>query len=147
MKKRMVLLPAVALALVAGCAGNAGFRVADLRDSQYFRTERSVPQTFPKIQMALFKHQQACGHAPVFSLDPLQTGYATITQTPSPASSDASSEDARNTILVDLTRLEGGWFSEARTKMVVHSYYAGADTDKRIDQIFSAIAHPDVCPE
>jgi hypothetical protein len=36
---------------------------------------------------------------------------------------------------------------ESRTKTKVYTYYADTATKKRIDQVFEAIAHPEVCPE
>lgn len=138
MKKTVMLM---ALAMLAGCAtGPAGLRMTDLRDPQYLRTERTIPLTYPKIQMALFKHQAACGSAPQFSLDPRQTSYATIVQQP------AGAVNFEHAILVDLTSYQGTMMEESRIKAKVYAYYADSATKKRIDQVFNAIAHPEVCP-
>lgn len=139
MKKIAMLL---ALTVLGGCAaGPAGLRVVDLRDPQYFRGEHTIPLTFPKIQMALFKHQAACGSAAQFSMDPRQTGYATLIDQPA---GDANFEHA---VLVDLTQYQATMMEESRTKAKVYTYYADSATKKRIDQLFNAITHPDVCPE
>lgn len=139
MKKLAAL---VALTVVAGCASTAatGLRLNDLREPRFLRSEQSIPLTYPKIQMALFKHQEACGSAPVFAMEPGKTAYATIIDQPPGATG------YEQAILLDLTRYEGTMLSEPRVEAVAYSYYANAETDKRIKQIFEAIAHPDVCP-
>ncbi|MDS1142065.1 hypothetical protein RE432_16640 [Pusillimonas sp. SM2304] len=146
MKKWMALL---ALAVLAGCAKNAdGLGAADLRSEAYFRGERVIPLTFAQIQMALFKHEAACGSAPRFAMNPGQTAYATLTDAP------AGSDDYRQTIVADLMYYRasdlGSWLTKDeerdwRTRATVYSYYAGAQVDARIEQIFSAIAHPGEC--
>src|SRR3546814_8638922 len=80
MKKGMALL---ALLVLTGCANNTnGIRAKDLRSDVYFREERVLPMTFPQIQMALFKHEAACGSAPKFALEPGQTAYAKLSDQP-----------------------------------------------------------------
>lgn len=139
MKKMAMFIAVMAL---AGCStGPAGLRAVDLRDPAYFRTERTIPLTFPKIQMALFKHQNACGSAPEFSMDPLQTNYATITQRPANATS------FEHAVMADLTQYQATMMEESRTKAQVYTYYADGDTKRRIDQLFEAIEHPEVCTE
>src|SRR5690606_12436592 len=77
-----------AFALMAGCASTpAGSRMSDLRDPVYFRAERILPGSYPTLQMPLFKHEQACGYAPKFTLDKDQTSYATAIETREPSSS------------------------------------------------------------
>jgi hypothetical protein len=139
MKKLAMLL---ALTAVAGCASTAptGLRLGDLREPRFLRSEQSIPLTYPKIQMALFKHKEACGSAPVFAMEPGKTAYATIVDRPSGATG------YEHAILLELTRYEGTLLSEPRVEADVYAYYSNAETKKRIKQIFDAIAHPDVCP-
>jgi hypothetical protein len=130
MKKLLLCLGAV---LLGGCAGPHGLaRYSDLHTSEHLRDERRLPMDFPKIQMALFKHKQACGSSPVFAMDPDELSYATITLKTRPGAG------WEHTIVVDLTLL--------KTLNVVaktYSYYAGVD--KQIDEIFNAITNPTVC--
>lgn len=138
MKKWALML---GLAVLAGCAANSsGLRMVDLRDPQYLRTERTIPLSFAQIQRALFKHQAACGSAAEFSVDARKTGYATIVERP------AGAVNFENAILVDLTQYQGTLMEESRVKTKVYTYYADSATEKRIDQVFNAIAHPEVCP-
>ncbi len=131
-----------ALMALAGCASNpAGVREYDLRDPRYFHSERTLPLTFPKIQMALFKHKAACGSAPEFAMDPHQTNYATIIQKPEGA---VSLEDA---VLTDLVQYRGAAMEESRVKAKVYSYYSDSAADKRVEQLFNAILHPAVCAD
>lgn len=137
--KTMAMLAAAAI--LAGCAATPqGLRIGDVRDPAYFRGERVIPLTFPKIQMALFKHEAACGASAKFTLDPRQTGYATLTQMPEPS---ASYERA---IVVDLTQYQGTMMADDRVKAQVYSYYADSATKARIEQLFDSISHPEVCP-
>lgn len=130
----------MALAVLAGCAADtAGLRATDLRDPQYLRAERTISLTFPQIQQALFKHQAACGSAAVFSLDERQTSYATIVARP------AGAVNFQNALLVDLTQYQGTIMEEWRVKTKVYAYYADSATEKRIDQLFNSITHPEVC--
>lgn len=138
MKKITMLM---ALLVLAGCAGSsAGLREVDLRDESFFRTERTIPLTFPKIQMALFKHENACGSAPRFAMDRFQTGYATLIDKP------ADAENFEHAVLADLTQYQGSMMEEARTKAKVYTYFSGSASEERIDQLFNAILHPEVCP-
>jgi hypothetical protein len=138
MQKMMIL---TALLVLAGCATDtAGLRVVDLRDPEFFRTERTIPMTFPKIQMALFKHQDACGSAPEFSMDPRETNYATIIDRP------AGAEGLEHAVLVDLVQYQATMMDDPRTKSQVYTYYADAAAEQRVDQLFNAILHPEVCP-
>ncbi|RTZ44387.1 hypothetical protein EKL30_07340 [Candidimonas sp. SYP-B2681] len=138
--KRIVMFAAVVV--LAGCATKqAGVREYDLRDPQYFHTERTLPLTFPKIQMALFKHKTACGSAPKFSMDPRQTNYATIIDLPEDAVS------LERAVLADLIQLQGTMMEESRVRVKVYSYYSDAAADKRVEQFFNAILRPEVCAD
>jgi hypothetical protein len=138
---RKIAMFAAAVAL-AGCATNPeGLREYDLRDPQYFRTERTIPLPFPKIQMALFRHKAACGTAPEFFMDPRQTNYGTLVQKPEGA---VNLEDA---VLADLVQYQGTMHEESRVKAKVYSYYSDSAADKRVEQFFNAILHPGICPE
>ncbi|HWK69743.1 hypothetical protein [Pollutimonas sp. M17] len=138
--KTMAMLAAVTI--LAGCAATPqGLRIGDVREPAYFRGERTIPLTFPKIQMALFKHQAACGASAKFTLDPRQTAYATITEMPEPS---ASYEHA---IVVDLTQYQSTMMAEERSKAQVYSYYADSGTKARIEQLFQSIMHPEICPQ
>ncbi|NYT86643.1 hypothetical protein [Pollutimonas harenae] len=147
MKNGVALL---ALLTLAGCANNTnGIRAADLRSDAYFRTERVLPMTFPQIQMALFKHEAACGSAPKFALEPGQTALARLSDEP------LGSTDRREIIVADLMHFRssdvGGWMApdedrNYRTRAKVYSYYAGSEIDTRIEQLFRAITHPQACP-
>ena len=129
-----------ALLVLAGCATDtAGLRTVDLRDPEFFRTERTIPMTFPKIQMALFKHQDACGSSPEFSMDPRETNYATIIDRP------VGAEGLEQAVLVDLVQYQATMMDDPRTKAQVYTYYADTATEQRIDQLFNAILHPEVC--
>lgn len=135
---------AMGVALLAGCAsgsGGAGLRASDLRDPAFFRSERTVPLTFPKIQMALFKHQAACGGpAFKFAMDPGETAYATITDKP------ADSNSYEHAVLADLIQFQASMFQEARVRMRVYTYYADDQSEQRIAHMFNAILRPTVCP-
>jgi hypothetical protein len=137
--KTMAMLAATAI--LAGCAATPqGLRIGDVREPAYFRGERTIPLTFPKIQMALFKHEAACGTSAKFSLDPRQTGYATITQMPERSTS------YERAIVLDLTQYQGTMMEEDRVKAQVYSYYADNATKARIDDIFKSIMRPEECP-
>jgi hypothetical protein len=132
---------AIGVALLAACAsGGTGLRASDLRDPAYFRSERTIPLTFPKIQMALFKHQAACGTLFKFAMDPRETAYATITYKP------AGTESYERAVLADLVQYQASMFEEARVKMRVYTYYADDESEQRVAQLFDAIARPGVCP-
>ena len=137
--KTMMLL--MALLTLAGCATDAtGLRVVDLRDPKFFRTERTIPMTFPKIQMALFKHQNACGSAPEFAMDPRETNYATIIDKP------ADAEGFEQAVLVDVVQYQATMMEDPRSRARVYTYYADTATERRINQLFDAILHPEACP-
>lgn len=129
-------------AILAGCVATPqGVRIVDVRDPTHFQGERVIPLTFPKIQAALFKHQAACGAAATFTLDPMQTSYATITDMPAGATS------YENAIVVDLTQYRAGYLADERVKAQVYSYYSDSATKTRIDQLFKSITNPQDCPE
>ncbi len=137
--KKLVLL--VGLTILAGCASTPqGVRLADLRSPEYFRGERSIPLTFPKIQMALFKHQRACGSAPQLQLDPRETNYGTIILQP-PGNSGYD-----RTIIADVIQYQPSMMEEGRSRAKVYSYYSDALSKERTEQLFDAISKPEVCP-
>ncbi|MGB6103233.1 MAG: hypothetical protein WBF88_05215 [Pusillimonas sp.] len=146
MKKSMALL---ALLLLAGCANNGvGSGAMALRDDANFRGQRVLPMTFPQIQMALFKHEAACGTAPQFALEPGQTAYATLTDKPLVGTS------YRDAVLAELMYYRasdlGSWLAKDeerdwRTRAKIYSYYTGTEIDARIDQMFRAVTHPGEC--
>jgi hypothetical protein len=130
MKKLLLCLGA---AVLAGCTASHGLtRYVDLHSEDHMRAKRHLLMDFPKIQMALFQHQKACGSAPVFTRSSKNPSYATITQKLSP---DA---DWKHTIEVDLALLD-----DLTTQAKVYTYYAGLD--EQIDQVFNAITNPREC--
>jgi len=131
-----------AFALMAGCASTpAGLRMSDLRDPVYFRGERILPGNFPTLQMALFKHEQACGYAPKFALDKDQTSYATIIDMREPSSS------YEHAVMIDLIQYKPNYLADDRVKAKAYSYYADAATLRRIDVVYQAMLNPEVCPQ
>ena len=147
MKKGIVLLAVLAL---AGCAGQGTVdSTASLHTDAYSRGERILPMTFPQIQMALFKHQAACGEAPSFALVPGQTAYARLSDQP------LEGADYKQIIVADLTHYRssdlGGWLEadedrDWRTRAKVYSYYDNSQVGARIEQMFRAITNPQACP-
>lgn len=137
MKKLSVLVAAIVL---SGCAADStGLRPAQLISPEHLRTERMLPMTFPEIQMALFKHETACGSAPVFTMKEGQTSYATVTE-------PGAEEQAWNeTIIFDLMWLQPTWRYDTRTRVMVYSFYADSDIKTRIDTVFNAILKPEQC--
>jgi hypothetical protein len=141
MKKIMLL---AGLTILAGCASAPqGVRLADLRSPEYFRGERSIPLTFPKIQMALIKHQRACGSAPQLRLDPRETNYGTIILQP-PGNPGDSGYD--RTIIADVIQYQASMMEEGRSRAKVYSYYSDALAKEGIEALFAAITKPEVCP-
>jgi hypothetical protein len=139
-QKIRIMGAAMCVALLAGCAsGSSGLRAGDLRDPAYFRTERTLPLTFPKIQQALFKHQAACGSTFTFAMDPRETAYGTITDKP------AGTDSYERAVLADLVQFQASMFQESRVRMRVYTYYADEGSKQRIDQMFNAILHPEAC--
>lgn len=132
MKKRVTL---VLLALLVGCAtGPGGLNLDELRDPMNLRAERRLPLTFPKIQMALFKHNASCGTGLQLVLDEKDPSYASIAWRPAPAT------QGDRPVAMDLTLMEGG-------TVIVQAYSYYSDSDKKIQEAFQAILHPEVCPE
>lgn len=132
----------VAVAALAGCVATPqGVREVDVRTKSNFRGDRIIPKTFPQIQQALFKHEAACGSAPQFKMDPLQTSYATLTWKP------ADSSTFERATLVDLTQYAPSIRADARTQAEVYSYYSDEASKRQIENLFAAISQPDVCPE
>lgn len=142
-----ILLSALAMAVLAGCATSPASDSAaiqglnDLRKPMNFRTERTIPMTFPEIQMALIRHQRLCGTAPEFAVTKDETAYGTIIQKQNPTDS------LDQAILVDLTWLQPTWRQETRVKAEVFSRTGGGAVNRRINQIFATLANPDVCPD
>lgn len=137
MKTLYVLIVALVL---SGCVTDSmGLRPDDLRTSDHLRTERNLPMTFPEIQMALFKHDAACGSAPVFKMKQGETSYATVTE------SDSAEQPWNQTILFDLMWLKGTWRYDSRTRVYVYSFYSDSNVKRRIDAVFNAILKPGQC--
>ncbi|HEU0230506.1 MAG TPA: hypothetical protein VFR20_08035 [Burkholderiaceae bacterium] len=132
MRKPLLCLGVVVL---AGCAAPHGLtRYVDLHSEDHLRAQRHILMDFPKIQMALFEHQRACGSAPVFTRSSKDPSYAMITQKLSPGA------DWKNTIEVDLALL-----GDLTVQAKAYTYHAGLEA--QIDQVFNAIAKPKVCAE
>ncbi len=131
MKKLIVLAGLIAL---GGCAApESGLHLNDLLTPAYFRTQRSVPFTsFAQIQMALFKHQAACGGDITFTANPRNASYGIVSSQKPPAA------DWRNTIVIDLTLMQ-----EIPVRANAYSYHAG--TEAQIQAMFNAMVHPGVC--
>lgn len=130
MKKLLLCLGALVL---AGCTAPQGLtRYIDLHSEDHLRAKRHLFMDFPKIQMALFQHQRACGSAPTFTRSSKNPSYATVAQKLSP---DA---DWKRTIVVDLALLD-----DLTTQAKVYTYHAGLD--EQIDQVFNAITNPRQC--
>lgn len=135
----MVILAGAAL---AGCAGGAqqGLRETDLRSDLYYRGDYTISSMdFPRLQRALFKHQAACGSAPVFAVDKDQTGYATLWLY------GDDTRNLRNAIMVDLTALKTTFMAEERVKAKVYSYYNTSKEEQRTRSIWRAIESPGQC--
>jgi hypothetical protein len=129
--KRLLLV--LCVAALAGCASSPREKgINDIRQPEYLRSEVRLPLDFAKIQMALFKHEKACGSSPVFAANQEDASEATITQ----KLNNTAGWD--KTILVDLVLM-----GDLTVRTKAYSYYPG--TDKQISQIFNAITHPQVC--
>jgi hypothetical protein len=130
MNKLAILLIPV---LLAGCGTTAPNKTFDdLREPIYLRSVQNLPLSFAQIQMALFKHQAACGSGPVFAANPQNASYAMVTQELTPGGGP------EHTILVDLVLLQN-----RPVRASAYSYYAGLD--EQIRNVFDAIRHPGVC--
>jgi hypothetical protein len=130
MKKTVLLL---SVFLLAGCAvPSQNDQLDSVRTPDLLRAEQRIPLSFAQIQMALFKHNAACGSGPLFTADPRNSSYASVTQ------KLTEEGGPKHTIVVDLTLLQ-----DRRVKAQAYSYYAGVD--KQIQSIFRAITHPEVC--
>jgi N-acyl-D-aspartate/D-glutamate deacylase len=120
--------------LLAGCAtGPSGVRLSELERDIHLRDQRRLPMDFAKIQMALFKHQRLCGSAPVFAVVPNHPSHATVTLKEFPGAGWG------DTILVNMLLL-------ANLTVTTKTYTYHPGQRERIDQLFNAITHPDVCP-
>src|SRR3546814_72882 len=132
MKKLFLCMCVVVL---AGCTGTPReVRLTDLRTTINQRDERRLPLDFAKIQMALFKHEKACGSSPVFAVNPGHPSYATITLKAYPGAGWG------DTVLVDLTLL-----ANLTVKAEAYTYRPGQEA--LINQVFNAISHPGTCPK
>lgn len=137
MKKLSMLVAAI---ILSGCAvDSTGLRPEQLIRPEHLRSERTLTMTFPEIQMALFRHDDACGPGPVFRMKEGQTSYATITE------HDAADQPWNQTIIFELMWLQPTWRYDTRTRVSVYSFYSDADVKLRIDKVFSAILKPDEC--
>lgn len=137
MKKLSVLFAAI---ILSGCAvESTGLRPEQLTRPQHLRTERILAMTFPEIQMALFKHEEACGPGPVFKMKEGQTSYATVTE------HDADQQPWNQTIIFDLMWLQPTWRYDTRTRVSVYSFYSDSDVKQRIAAVFNAIEKPGQC--
>lgn len=137
MKKLFALLAVVAM---TGCAvDSSGFRPEQLATPKHLRTERNLDMTFPEIQMALFRHEDACGSGPVFKMKEGETSYATVTDR------DIESQAWNEVVLFDLMWLQPTLRYDTRTRVYVYSFYSDADVKRRIDAIFNAILNPEEC--
>lgn len=130
MKKSALLF---VMLVLAGCGAVPRTAVLnDLREPMYLRATEHLPQEFAQIQMALFKHQKACGVAPQFTVDPLRPSYATIIQ------KLPAGQQAEPIVLIDLVLQD-----DRTVKARAYTYYAGHEP--QIQQIFNAIKHPELC--
>lgn len=133
--KKLPALLLVVLAL-AGCAASgppAGMRLHDLRSSDYFRMQRDIPyDSFAKVQMALFRHQAACGGDITFTADPQHASYGMVTE------KDFPGAGWDHTLLIDLVLLQ-----DRPIRAKAYSYYAGTEVGFR--RMFDAIVKPGVC--
>src|SRR5690554_4702603 len=107
MKKLFAIMAVVAM---TGCAADSsGFRPEQLTTPENLRTERNLDMTFPEIQMALFRHEAACGPGPVFKMKEGETGYATVTD------HDIESQAWNEVVLFDLMWLQPTLRYDTRT--------------------------------
>lgn len=129
------------LATLTGCAsGPDGLTESNLRQSVYHRQERIVAATFPQLQMALFRQEQACGSAPTFKMNTRQTNFATLIDLPDPSS------PYELAVMADLTQFMETHLAPARIRAEIYSYYSDSATLDRINRLFDAIEYPGVCP-
>lgn len=139
MKKLFAIFTAVVL---SGCAvESTGLRPEQLTSSDHLRTERTLDMTFPEIQMALFRHENACGPGPVFKMKEGQTSFATVTE------HNVESLPWNQAIIFDLKWLQPTLRYGARTRVSVYSFYSDTQVKERIDAMFNAISSPDECGE
>lgn len=137
MKKLFAFFAVMAL---SGCAvESVGLRTEQLSTPRHLRVERTLDMTFPEIQMALFKHEEACGPGPVFKMKEGQTSLATITE------HDTETQPWNQVILFDLMWLQPSLRFDTRTRVNVYSFYSDRDVKKRIAAIFNAISKPEQC--
>jgi hypothetical protein len=137
MKKMAMLLGAV---MLAGCASQpTGLRETDLRDPELLRDERYINLNFPKMQAALFKHQAACGHAPVFRMDTGHTSYATVLYKP------AGTDSLEQAVMLDLVQHKANFLHDERAKALIYTYYMNAEMQERIDYVLRIFAYPELC--
>lgn len=137
MKKLSALFAAV---ILSGCAvDSTGLRPEQLTRPEHLRTERMLAMTFPEIQMALFKHEAACGPGPVFKMKEGQTSYATITE------HNAEQQPWNQTIIVELIWLQPTWRYDTRTRALVYSFYSDSEIKQRIAAMLNAILKPEQC--
>lgn len=137
MKKLLVIF---AVAFLSGCAvDSTGLHPEQLTRPEHLRTERNLPMTFPEIQMALFRHDAACGAGPVFKMKEGKTSYATILE------SDSAERPWNQSIVFDLVWLQPTLRFDTRTRVYVYSFYSDANVQRRIDAVFNAVLKPGQC--
>jgi hypothetical protein len=137
MKKMTVML---GLVLLAGCASQpAGLRETDLRDREFLRGERYINLSFAKMQGALFKHQAACGEAPIFRMDSGHTSYASVVYTP------AGTDSLEQAVLLDLVQHKSNFLHDERAKALIYTYYMNAEVQDRIDYVLRIFSYPELC--
>lgn|SRR5690625_2931930 len=135
------LLVGMVITVLTGCAvDSTGLRPDHLTRPEHLRTERTLPMTFPEIQMALFKHEATCGNAPVFRMKEGETSYASITE------SGAEDMPWNQTIIFDLMWLQPTLRFDTRTRVQVYSFYSDSSVKQRIEAIFNAVLNPEQCP-
>lgn len=142
----MGTLALASVTLLVGCASTG--TTSELQayqkivNEQNLRTEGLVFRTFPQIQVALMRHQAACGVNYQFAMEPDSTSYATISYQP-----DAKSDAAEAPLLAELVWYQPSAVQDQRVKISVYSQYASAAVNKRIDALFNAIDKPALCAD
>lgn len=118
---------------LAGCAGQPGIvPLSTLESPAYLVAQRRLPMDFVAIQKALVRHQAECKQTYTFRADPDSFSYARVTYPLEPGAG------WDRTLLIDLVLLQN-----RTTRASAYSYYA--DQGARVEQIFAAILHPEVC--
>src|SRR5690606_16063754 len=131
---KISVLVCVVLFLTA-CGASSQSRPWDkLREPEYMRAKQEFTPTFAELQMALFKHNAACGKNLELSVDPRRPSYASLIELPE------NGLGREHAILVDFVQREN-----RPVRGRAYSYYAGAEVDARIRAIFNGIKYPESC--